>query len=138
MIQSRDFMFVPHALFCRSITGPRRCRHSPMPSSTRKSSGGPNNPRRGPQKAHIPFRADDLEHGKKTGIAVTYVAHGSDGFEPFSEIMMQADGRTPVAGRNKNQKSTDGGEQDEGDEDGEMSMELDDSTLLFYSHRNIV
>lgn len=106
-----------------------------MPTSTRKSSVGPNNPRRGPQKAHIPFRADDLEHGKKTGIAVTYVDHESDDFEPFSEIMMQADGRTPVAaGRKKKQKQTGGSiQQEEGDEDGEMSMELDDSTLLFYS-----
>ena len=52
--------------------------------------------RHGPQKAHIPFRADDLEHGKKTGLQVTYVDHGSDEFEPFSEIMMQADGKTPV------------------------------------------
>ena len=33
---------------------------------------------------------------KKTGIEVAYVAHNSDEFGPFSEIMGQADGRTPV------------------------------------------
>lgn len=99
-----------------------------MPSSVRKSSVGLAG-RRGPQKAHIPFRADDLEHGKKTGLAVTYVDHKSDDFEPFSEVMQQADGRTPAR---KKRKSTVTKktvvEEEVGDEDGEMSMELDNST----------
>lgn len=49
---------------------------------------------------------------------------------------MQADGRTPVAaGRKKRQTQTSGAtQQEDGDEDGEMSMELDDSTVLYYLH----
>ncbi|KAG9318736.1 hypothetical protein JVU11DRAFT_835 [Chiua virens] len=35
----------------------------------RKSSFGA---RRGPPRQHIPFRADDLARGKKTGLAVAY------------------------------------------------------------------
>lgn len=108
-----------------------------MPSTTpsRKSSIGPSAgglARRGPQKAHIPFRADDLEHGKKTGIAVTYVEHKSDEFEPFSEIMMQADGKTPVQQRKNGRKSTRMSvAMEEDGEEGEMSMELDHSKFLF-------
>ena len=50
--------------------------------------------RRGPQK-YIPYRADDLEHGKRTGLAVGIVERDSDGFEPFEKLMGQADLRTP-------------------------------------------
>lgn len=100
-----------------------------MPSSVRKSSIGPTgNARRGPQKAHIPFRADDLETGKKTGLAVNYVDHKSDEFEPFSEVMGQADGRTPARKKRKSVIQTKTTRiQEEDDDDGEMSMELDDS-----------
>jgi centromere protein C len=109
-----------------------------MPTSTpraRSTSLGPT--RRGPQKAHIPFRADDLEHGKKTGLRVGYVDHKSDEFEPFSEVMGQADGRTPPGpGRNKGKGRKSKGreeEENEGDEHGEMSMELDHSALFSQS-----
>lgn len=104
---------------------------TPQHVRARSSSIGPA-ARRGPQKAHIPFRADDLEHGKKTGLQVAYVEHKSDEFEPFSEIMMQADGKTPVGrgGKGKKRKSVqqdDGEVEGSADEDGEMSMELDHS-----------
>jgi len=42
---------------------------------------------------------------KKTGIEVAYVAHNGDEFEPFSEIMGQADGRTPVGVGRRGRKS---------------------------------
>ena len=50
--------------------------------------------RRGPQKAHIPYR-NNSKVGTKTGIAIQYVERKSDGFEPFEEIMQQADKCTP-------------------------------------------
>ncbi|KAF9014255.1 Mif2/CENP-C like-domain-containing protein [Cyathus striatus] len=106
-----------------------------MPSSARKSSLGAGG-RRGPQKPHVPYRGDNPEVGKKTGIAVRHVERKSDGFEPFEEIMMQADKRTPP--RPKWRKSVNGNgkrgrEIVEEDEDGEMSMELDDSPLRYLS-----
>ncbi|KAI0062347.1 hypothetical protein BV25DRAFT_1825795 [Artomyces pyxidatus] len=96
----------------------------------RKSSLGTS--RRAAQKAHIPFRADDLQRGKKTGVSVGYVDHKSDEFEPFGQILSQADTRTPPRARNGTQK---GKRKSEAflptidDEDGEMSMELDQSPL---------
>lgn len=84
--------------------------------------------RRGPQK-YIPYRADDLQHGKRTGIAVGYIDHDSDGFEPFDKVMGQADLRTPpkpkVQGKKKRPAKTPVVEEE--DEDGEMSMELEES-----------
>ena len=65
-----------------------------MPTTPRKSSLGGIS-RRGPLKAHIPYRGDNPEVGKKTGIAVQHVERQSDGFEPFDQILQQADGRTP-------------------------------------------
>ena len=65
-----------------------------MPTTPRKSSLGGIS-RRGPLKAHIPYRGDNPEVGKKTGITVQHVARQSDGFEPFDQILQQADGRTP-------------------------------------------
>ena len=101
-----------------------------MPSSTRKSSVGA--ARRAPHK-YIPYRADDFQHGKKTGIAVEYVDHRSDEFEPFDKVMSQADQRTPPRVQNARKRRTPKPKtprtpavQDE-DEDGEMSMELEDS-----------
>ena len=97
-----------------------------MPTSARKSSLGPL--RRGQQK-YIPYRADDYEHGKRTGIAVGYIDHDSDGFEPFEQVMGQADLRTPpkpkVQGKRKRAAKTPVVEED--DEYGEMSMDLVDS-----------
>ncbi|KAI0950236.1 hypothetical protein AcV7_008770 [Taiwanofungus camphoratus] len=96
-----------------------------MPVSARKSSIGS---RRAPQK-YIPYRADDFQHGKKTGIAVAYVDHMSDEFEPFEKVMSQADQRTPPrvqAIRKKRAPKTPVVEESD-DENGEMSMELEDS-----------
>ncbi|KAG2067490.1 hypothetical protein BDR04DRAFT_1144288 [Suillus decipiens] len=93
----------------------------------RKSSIGS---RRGPPKKHIPFRADDLGLGKKTGIAVQYVVRDSDEFEPFDEVIKQADDRTPPRVKSRKKKPlvvTPVPEVNEYDEDGEMSMELAES-----------
>ena len=95
-----------------------------MPTSARKSSLGAS--RRGPLKAHVPFRGDNLEVGKKTGYAVQFVDRKSDGFEPFEDIIRQADRNTPPpmkTGRKKQDLSS-----PLEDEDGEMSMDMDDST----------
>ena len=101
-----------------------------MPVSARKSSVG--NVRRGPQK-YIPYRADDFQHGKKTGIAVGYVDH-TDEFEPFEKVMSQADQRTPFrvqgARKKRGPKTPVHAVQeqfDDEDEDGEISMELGNS-----------
>lgn len=97
-----------------------------MPVSARKSSIGAT--RRGPQK-YIRYRADDLQHGKRTGIAVGYVERDSDEFEPFEKVMEQADMRTPpkpnMPSRKKKLPKTPLVE--EFDEDGEMDMELEES-----------
>ncbi|KAF5323949.1 hypothetical protein D9611_008281 [Ephemerocybe angulata] len=104
-----------------------------MPSSARKSSLGTS--RRALQKAHIPYRGDNPEVGKKTGIAVQHVQRMSDGFEPFEEVLQQADGRTPPRPRGRKKSSVvrydddedddDDEEQYDDDEYGEMSMQLD-------------
>lgn len=109
-----------------------------MPASARKSSLG--NLRRGPQK-YIPYRADDFQHGKKTGIAVGYVDRMSDEFEPFDKVISQADNRTPfrpqVARKKRGPKTpVVVHEEPEDDEDGEMSMELEDSASL-QPHRDM-
>lgn len=100
-----------------------------MAAAPRKSSIG--NARRGIQKAHIPYRGDNPAVGKKTGIAVRNVERKSDGFEPFEEVMQQADKRTPppLAKARKRKKSV-AREEDRVDENGEMSMELDNSTQM--------
>jgi hypothetical protein len=107
-----------------------------MPTTPRKSSLGP--ARRGP-KPHVPYR-DGGEVGKKTGIAVQHVQRKSDGFEPFEDVIGQADKRSPlkVKGRKKGKKSSlaviedenenENEDEDENeDENGEMSMELEGS-----------
>ena len=103
-----------------------------MPAPARKSSIG--NARRVPQK-YVPYRADDFQHGKKTGIAVGYVDH-TDEFEPFEKVMSQADQRTPYrpqGTRKKRGPKTPVVVQqhfdDSDDEYGEKSMELDDSAF---------
>ncbi|KAI0797485.1 Mif2/CENP-C like-domain-containing protein [Abortiporus biennis] len=109
-----------------------------MPQSVRKSSIG--TARRGPQK-YIPYRADDYQHGKRTGIAVGYVDHNSDEFEPFEQVISQADARTPPKPRlqikKKKPPKTPIIEEDDGY--GEMSMELEESTpnspAHFFSNR---
>lgn len=104
-----------------------------MSTAARKSSLG--GVRRGPQKAHIPYRGDNPEVGKKTGIAVQHVERKSDGFEPFEEIMQQADKRTPPKPKGRKKKQSIPVYEDEYDEDGEMSMELD-STCSASLHVN--
>ena len=107
----------------------RRKRTVEMAAAPRKSSIG--NARRGIQKAHIPYRGDNPAVGKKTGIAVRNVERKSDGFEPFEEVMQQADKRTPppLAKARKRKKPV-VREEDHVDENGEMSMELDNSTQM--------
>ena len=99
-----------------------------MPTTPRKSSLGGKS-RRGPLKAHIPYRGDDPEVGKKTGIAVQHVARQSDGFEPFEQILQQADGRTPPRPKGRKKSLTAAAHQDGNDygsDDGwEESMQLD-------------
>ncbi|KIM48672.1 hypothetical protein M413DRAFT_437856 [Hebeloma cylindrosporum] len=96
-----------------------------MPTSARKSSVG--GARRGPQKAHVPYRGDNPEVGKKTGITVQHVERKSDGFEPFEELLQQADGRTPPRpkGRKKSLAMMGRHDEDYDEEDGEMSMQID-------------
>ena len=89
----------------------------------------PTTPRRGPLKAHIPYRGDNPEVGKKTGIAVQHVARQSDGFEPFDQILQQADGRTPPRRKKRKKSVSAAAHQDENDygsdNDGEESMQMD-------------
>ncbi|GBE81851.1 predicted protein [Sparassis crispa] len=99
-----------------------------MPASSRKSSIGS---RRPPTK-YVPYRGDDLQHGKKTGMAVAYVDHKSDEFEPFDKVISQADQRTPPRVHNARKRRTPKPKtpivEEEDDENGEMSMDLEDST----------
>ena len=98
-----------------------------MPTTPRKSSIGAS--RRGPLKAHIPYRGDNPEVGKKTGIAVQHVQRQSDGFEPFDQVLLQADGRTPPRPKGRKKSLTAAAHQDQddyGSDDGwEESMQLD-------------
>jgi centromere protein C len=113
----RDVFIVPTLLFYLS-----------MPTSARKSSLGAS--RRAQQRAHLPFRADDLGRGKRTGLPVPTIEHKSDDFEPFDEILSHADTRTAWYGQNKrpgsNKKRKSVAPVFEDDEGVEMSMELDD------------
>lgn len=100
-----------------------------MPTSARKSSIGA--ARRAQQRAHLPFRADDLGRGKKTGLPVPTIDHKSDDFEPFDEILSHADTRAAWHGQNKRPGSSKKKRKSvapiyEDDGGGEMSMELDD------------
>ncbi|KAI6036388.1 Mif2/CENP-C like-domain-containing protein [Pisolithus microcarpus] len=81
------------------------------------------------------FRADDLERGKKTGIAVQYVDRNSDEFEPFAEVMKQADNRTPPRIKSKKKRIVVVSPVlDEFDEDGEMSMDLAEIRLHTFTN----
>jgi hypothetical protein len=105
---------------------------NPMPTSARKSSLGA--ARRAQQRAHLPFRADDLNLGKRTGLPVPTIDHKSDDFEPFDEILSHADtraawhGQSKRPGSSKKRKSV--APLYEEDDGGEMSMELDDYSEL--------
>jgi centromere protein C len=99
-----------------------------MPTSARKSSLGAS--RRAQQRAHLPFRADDLGRGKRTGLPVPTIETKSDDFEPFDKILSHADTRTAWHGQNKrpgsNKKRKSVAPVSEDDEAVEMSMEVDD------------
>ncbi|KAL5532775.1 MIF2 [Sanghuangporus sanghuang] len=84
-----------------------------------------------PLKAHIPYRADDFTHGKKTGINVREVDRRSDGFEKFDDVLTQADAFTPphLRGRRRANRSLSPPDEEEDDEDGEMDMEIDDTMI---------
>ncbi|KAH8106929.1 Mif2/CENP-C like-domain-containing protein [Cristinia sonorae] len=113
-----------------------------MPTSVRKSSLGA--ARRGPQP-YIPYRGDDFQHGKRTGIAVAMVDHSSDDFEPFEEVLKQADARTPprpkIQARKKRGPKTPVVEEPEYDENGEMDMDIVDSTqnspAIYFSNTRV-
>jgi centromere protein C len=104
--------------------------------------------RRGPQKAHIPYHADDLGRGKKTGYSIEPVEHPSDEFEDFAKVLKQADARTPPRVKSKIKKAAgkSGGrsgkkktparhvvQSDEEEEDGggEQDMSIDVPGLLW-------
>jgi centromere protein C len=103
-----------------------------MPTSARKSSLGA--ARRAQQRAHLPFHADNLGLGKRTGLPVPTIDHKSDDFEPFDEILSHADARAGWQGQNKrpgsNKKRKSVVPLYEEDDGGEMSMELDDYSEL--------
>jgi hypothetical protein len=104
-----------------------------MPTSApRKSSLGA--ARRAQQRAHLPFHADNLALGKRTGLPVPTIDHKSDDFEPFDEILSHADTRAAWQGQNKrpgsNKKRKSVVPLYEEDDGGEMSMELDDYSEL--------
>jgi centromere protein C len=100
-----------------------------MPPAPRKSTGNARS------KKHIPYRHDDLQHGKRTGMAVDVVDRNSDDFEPFEKILSQADTRTPPRVKGGKRKSTVPSPAYE-DEDGEMSMDLA-SPITYFSSRRV-
>jgi hypothetical protein len=106
--------------------------------STRKSSIGA--ARRAQQRAHLPFHADNLRLGKKTGLPIPTVEHKSDDFEPFDEILSHAatrpawNGRNKRPGSGKKRKSLAPLYGDDEDDGGEMSMELEDYGELCRVH----
>ena len=100
-----------------------------MPPAPRKSTSNARS------KKHIPYRHDDLQHGKRTGIAVDVVDRNSDDFEPFEKILSQADTRTPPRVKGNKRKSAIPSPVYE-DEDGEMSMDLA-SPITYFSSRRV-
>ena len=100
---------------------------SAMPPSARKSSVGA--ARRAGQKSHVPYRGDDPTVGKKTGISVQPVPRGSDGFEPFDQLIDQLKEHEPARTRKKKKSVPQDREEDE-DEDGEMSMDVDSASAI--------
>ncbi|KAK0463561.1 Mif2/CENP-C like-domain-containing protein [Desarmillaria tabescens] len=100
-----------------------------MPSTPRRSSVGTS--RR--DKPHVPYRGDNPDVGKKTGVTVKRVTARGDGFEPFEQLLQQADQRTPPAKRSKRRRDSEP-EEDIVDEDGEQDMELDDSPIHYIAN----
>jgi centromere protein C len=84
-------------------------------------------------KSHVPYRGDDPTVGRKTGISVAPVPRGSDGFEPFEELMGQIhDSGRPRKRVRRSSERGDGGDGEE-DEDGEMSMDVDSGFLVVFN-----
>ncbi|KAK0496788.1 Mif2/CENP-C like-domain-containing protein [Armillaria luteobubalina] len=100
-----------------------------MPSTPRRSSVGTS--RR--DKPHVPYRGDNPDVGKKTGVMVKRVNTRGDGFEPFEQLLQQADQRTPPAKKSKRRGDSEP-EEDIVDEDGEQDMELDDSPIHYIAN----
>ncbi|EIM89667.1 uncharacterized protein STEHIDRAFT_166024 [Stereum hirsutum FP-91666 SS1] len=133
-----------------------------MPASARKSSLGASGAvGRRANKPYVPFRADERGVGKRTGQYVPYIEHHSDEFEPFSEVLNQAKtppnnvksrrgrgggasgGRSGRGGRGGGRGGGQGSAKGKGraravvsedEDDGEMSMELDDSPVVNYTN----
>ncbi|KAJ7143199.1 Mif2/CENP-C like-domain-containing protein [Mycena crocata] len=93
-----------------------------MPPSARKSSVGA--ARRSIAKPHLPYRGDDPTVGKKTGLVVRPIPRGSDGFEPFDQLLEQNKPPSPKKRKKKSVPQQDEEEEEE-DVDGEMSMDVD-------------
>lgn len=100
-----------------------------MPPALRKSTSNARS------KKHVPYRHDDLQHGKRTGMAVDVVDRNSDDFEPFEKILSQADTRTPPRVKEKKRKGAVPSPVYE-DENGEMSMDLA-SPITYFGHQRI-
>ncbi|KAJ7137942.1 Mif2/CENP-C like-domain-containing protein [Mycena epipterygia] len=103
-----------------------------MPPSARKSSVGA--ARRAGQKSHVPYRGDDPNVGRKTGILVQPVPRGSDGFEPFDQLIGQVRDAAPRK-RKKKSVPQDAEEDEDDDEDGEMSMDVDSPVQNYTNNR---
>ncbi|KAJ7124803.1 Mif2/CENP-C like-domain-containing protein [Mycena crocata] len=74
-----------------------------------------------------PYRGDDPSVGKKTGMKIARVERTSDGFEPFNDLLSQANTRTPPRRKKKKSvpRANEDEDEEEDDEDGEESMEID-------------
>ncbi|KAK7051277.1 mitotic fidelity of chromosome transmission-related protein [Paramarasmius palmivorus] len=104
----------------------------------RRSSTGT---RRGPPKPHVPFRGENHNVAKRTGVTIQQTEVGSDGFEPFEDVFKQADTLTPyqVKGKKKRKESLpqddlydedDGG----GEEDMEIDMKIDQGPMHYIAN----
>ncbi|KAF8205489.1 Mif2/CENP-C like-domain-containing protein [Mycena galopus ATCC 62051] len=100
------------------------------PSARKSSIGATRRP-----KSHVPYRGDDPTVGRKTGISVQPVPRGSDGFEPFEELIGQINEPPRKRMRHSSQEDEEMDDYDdkEDDEDGEMSMDVD-SPIQNYSN----
>jgi len=78
--------------------------------------------RRGPRKAHTPYRGENYKIGRRTGIIVHNVTLDSDGFEPFEKLLQYADGQAPPRLKMKKNEFDMMGSRDDGcDEENEES-----------------
>ncbi|KAL0575895.1 mitotic fidelity of chromosome transmission-related protein [Marasmius crinis-equi] len=104
-----------------------------MPAAPRRSSTGT---RRGPPKPHVPFRGENFDVAKKTGVRVGRAEVGSDGFENFEDVVRQADTLTPfhVKGKKKKQSLPEEDYEDEDDGGGEEDMDLVDSPMHYIAN----